>query len=153
VAGLRRIHAEDAAIAEASGRQFGDRFRHAVDQSDMQIAGGREVAFIGVVRSFADIQRIDRLRHQPVQIGVALAMGVGAHVDRDIVDPDRHIGAMVEVVPAQKILVGFALAGMLGDDQAGRRLQDFARARHRPRVELFAGEAGLACHGGRSGRT
>ena len=151
VAGFGGIHAEDAAIAEAAGGELRDRLRHAVDQSDMQIAGGGEVAFIGEVGSFADIERIDRLRHQPVQIGIALAMRVGAHVDRHVVDIDREIGAVVEIIAAQKILVGFAVAGMLGDDQAGHGFQHFARPRHRPRVELFAGRGGLARHGGRRG--
>ena len=66
---------------------------------------------------------------------------------------DRQIGAVVEIVAAQKILVGFALAGVLGHDQAGHGFQHFARPRHRTRVELFAGDGHLARHAGRAGRT
>ena len=90
--------------------------------------------------------RIDRFRHQPVQIRIALAMGMGAHIDRHVVDPDRHVGAVIEIVAAQKILVGFALAAVLGHDQAGHRFQYFPRTRHRTRVEFFAGHRHLARH-------
>ena len=79
----------------------------------MQIAGGGEIALVGKVGPFADVERADRLRHQPVQVGIALAVRMGAHVDRHVVDGDREIGAVIEIVAAQKILVGFALAGVL----------------------------------------
>jgi hypothetical protein len=46
-------------------------------------------------------------------------MAVGRHVDGHAVDLDGQIGAVVEVEAAQKILVGFARAGMLGGDQPG----------------------------------
>ena len=45
-------------------------------------------------------------------------------------------------------LVGFAFAGVLGDDQARHRLQDFADARDRPRVQLLAADLPLAGCGG-----
>ncbi len=44
---------------------------------------------------------------------------------------DREIGAVVEIEAAQKVLVGFALAGVLGDDQARHDLQRFAGPRER----------------------
>ena len=77
---------------------------------------------------------------------------MGAHVDRHVVDSDREIGAVVEIVAAQEILVGFALAGVLGHDQPGHGFQHFARPRHRPRVELLAGDViWLAMLGGAGG--
>jgi hypothetical protein len=47
---------------------------------------------------------------------------VGTHVDRHVDDRDRQIGAVVEIVAAQEILVGFALARVLRDDQTRRSL-------------------------------
>ena len=56
-------------------------------------------------------------------------MAMGAHVDRHVVDGDREVGAVVEIVAAQEVLVGFALAAVLGDDQARRRFEQFGPGR------------------------
>ena len=146
VAHFGRAHAENSLIAEAADGHFRDVLVDAVDQADVEIAGRGEVALVGKIRSLANLDRIDRFRHQPVQIRIALAMGMGAHIDRHVVDPDRHVGAVIEIIAAQKILVGFALAAVLRHDQAGHRLQYFPRARHRTRVEFFAGHRHLARH-------
>ena len=51
---------------------------------------------------------------------------------------------MVEVEAAQEILVGLALAAVLGDDQAGRGLEHLAGPDDRPGVQRLAGDALLA---------
>ena len=107
------------------------RLVDAVDQADVEIAGRGEIAFVGKIRTLADLERIDRLRHQPVQVRIALAVRMGAHVDRHVVDRDRQVGAVIEIIAAQEILVGFALAAVLRHDQAGHGLQNFSRPRHR----------------------
>ena len=83
-------------------------------------------------------------------------------VDRHVIDVDGHVGAVVEIVATQEVLVGFALATVLRDDQSGGRLQDFARARRGACIHLgsrngdLAGQAwsegGAATHVGRAGR-
>ena len=146
VAEFGRTHAEDPLISEAADGHFRDVPVDAVDQADVQIADRREVAFVGKIRSLANLERVDRFGHQPVQIRIALPMRMGAHIDRDIIDPDRQVGAVVEVVAAQEILVGFALPAMLGHDQAGDRLEYFPRPRDRPCVERFTGHRHLARH-------
>ena len=45
-------------------------------------------------------------------IGVALAVQVGGLVDRHAVDETGEVGAVVQVEPAQQVLVGLALAGV-----------------------------------------
>ena len=54
---------------------------------------------------------------------------MGRHVDGHAVDLDGEIGAVIEVEATQKILIGFALAGMLGHDQSRHHLQRLAGAR------------------------
>src|SRR5262245_35943032 len=81
--------------------------------------------------------RLHELRDQEVDVCVALAVAVGAHVDRHAVDRDGEIGAVVEIKATQEILVGLALARVLGHDQAGRRFEEFARPRHRLRLEAL----------------
>ncbi len=61
---------------------------------------------------------------------------------------DREIRAVVEIEAAQKILVGFAFAGMLGDDQPRHRLQRLAGAREGPGVHLRAADGHGAGGGG-----
>lgn len=73
-------------------------------------------------------------------------MSMGTHVDRHVVDIDRQIGAVIQVVATQEILIGFALAAVLRDDQAGNGLQNFTRPGHRARVQLGAGYGHLARH-------
>ena len=92
-------------------------------------AGGGEIALIGEVRPLADIDRLHQLRDQEIDIGIALAVAMGRHVDRHAVDGDGEIRAVVEIEAAQKILVGFALAGMLGHDQARHDFEHLAGAR------------------------
>src|SRR3954467_1711407 len=120
-----RIHAKETAIAKAAGGDLRNRLRHAVDQADMDAPDRCEIAFISEIRPLADIESADRFRHQPVQIGITLAMRMSAHVDRHVVDGKRQIGAVVEIIAAQEILVSFALARMLRDDQAWYCLQYF----------------------------
>ena len=76
---------------------------------------------------------------------------MGRHVDGHAVDPDREIGAVVEVEAAQEILVGFALAGMLGDDQAGHDLQRLAGPQEGHGIHLRAADAHGAGGGGLQG--
>ncbi len=146
VADPGRAHAEYSLVAEAARSDLSKRFIDTVDQADMEIAGRRKITLIGKVRALSDIEDVDGLRHQPIKVRIALTMGMGAHVDRHIVDPDRQIGAMIEIIAAQEILIGFALAAVLRDDQSGHGLQKFSGAAHWARIQLLAGHAGLAGH-------
>ena len=49
----------------------------------------------------------DQLGDHKIEIGKALTVRVGAHVDRHLVERDVDIGAVIEVEAAQEILVGF----------------------------------------------
>lgn len=61
-----------------------------------------------------------------------------AHVDRHTGHRRGQIGAVVQIEAAQEVLVRFAVATVLGDDQPRRRLQQLARAQQRPVLKLFA---------------
>ena len=149
-----RARRQPTPIAKTAGGHFGDVLRQLVDIVDADSARGSEIALIGEVRSLADIDRLHQFRNQKVDIGIALAVAMGRHVDRHAVDGDGEIGAVVEIEAAQKILVGFALAGMLGHDQARHDFQQLADPRRRPRVEFLAADADLAGRGGlKVGRT
>ena len=61
----------------------------------------------------------------------------------------REIGAVIEVEAAQEILVGLAVAAVLGDDEAGNDLERLGGPRERKGVDLAAGEKLLAGGGDR----
>ncbi len=46
-------------------------------------------------------------------------MRVAGEIDGDPVDGEREVGAVIEVEPAQEVLVRLAVARVLGDDHAG----------------------------------
>ena len=79
------------------------------------------------------------------------------HVDRHAVYLDGEIGAVVKVDAAQKILVGFALSGMLGDDQPGHDLQSLTGPQERDGIhfratDTYGAGAGRLQHGRLRGR-
>src|SRR3954470_1314949 len=103
--------------------------------------GGAEVAHIRVVRTLADIHRLNEFRDQEVDVGVTLPMAMSGHVDGHAVYLDGKIGAVIKVEAAQEILIGLTLSGVLGDDQAGHDLERLADTRERHCAHLLAGEA------------
>ena len=111
----------------------------------MQVACRAEVALIGEVGTFANEHGVDRFLHQPIEIGIALTMSVCSHIDRHIIDIDCHVGAVVEIVATQEVLIGFALAAVLGNDQPRCCLEHFAGARHRSGIDLGSWHQDLTC--------
>jgi hypothetical protein len=110
----------------------------------MHGASRGEIPLFGVVRSLAHRHRADQLRDEKADVGIALAVAVGAHIDRHARDPDREIGTVIKVEPAQEVLVRLALPAVLRDDQAGHRFEYFARPQRRKRVDRRAGKNLLA---------
>ncbi len=135
--------AESAAITEAADRQR----RHgpdAVEQADMHRPHRGKVAFVGEIRSLADVDRADQFGDQEIQVGISLAVGVGAHIDRHAVDRDGEIGAVIEIETAQEILVGLAVPAVLGDDQTRHDFERFRGPRQWSGVDSFAADILLA---------
>ena len=56
---------------------------------------------------------------------------MGRHVHRHAGDIDGKVGAVIQIEAAQKILVGFAVPAVLGNDQARNVLEDFSRTQSR----------------------
>jgi hypothetical protein len=79
----------------------------------------------------------DGLGDEEVQIGVALAVGVRAEVDRHAVDEQRDVGTMVGVEAAQEVLLGLAAAGVLANHQPGHEPDHVGRAPVRAQLEVL----------------
>jgi hypothetical protein len=138
-----RHRAEPAVIAERARRQHGEVVRQRVHVIDLHCPGGVEIAEIGEIRALAVMQGADQLRDHEIEIGIALAVPMGAHVDRHAVERDIDIGAVIEVEAAQEILVGLALAAVLRGDQSRHDLEHFADPRPRLLFDLFPGDSSL----------
>ncbi len=138
-------------VAEAAAGRQDHALLQPVGVGKPEQAGRGEVAFLGPVGALLYRHLLDQLGDQEVDVGIALTVAVGAHVDRHAVEPDGEVGAVVEVHAAQEILVGLAFAAMLRHGQAGSGLQQIARSHQGPGVERLAGDALLACRVGRLG--
>jgi hypothetical protein len=63
-------------------------------------------------------------------------MPVRRHVDRNAIDKTGKVRAVVEIEPAQEILIGLARAGMLGSDDAGDILDQLTGAGDRQILKI-----------------
>ena len=77
-------------------------------------------------------------------------MRVRRQVQRHIVDENGEIRAVIEIEAAKKILVGLAAAGVLRDDDAGNRLQDFSRTKNRTILDFRCAHRSLRAGFGNS---
>jgi hypothetical protein len=69
---------------------------------------------------------------------------VRRQVQRHTVEENGDIRAVVEIEAAQKILVGLAAAGVLRDDETGKRLQNLSRAKNGTIFEFLRAHRYLA---------
>ena len=53
-------------------------------------------------------------------------MSVRRQVQRHCVEENGEVSAMVEIEAAHKILISLPAAGVLGDDEAGKRFQNLS---------------------------
>ena len=86
----------------------------------------------------------DELRNQEVEIGIALAVRVRRHVDWRTCDGHREVAAVIEIEPAQEVLIGFSLTAVLRDDHARHSLEHLGLPHERTDVELLCGDRALA---------
>src|SRR5262249_59992494 len=87
------------------------------------------VAYIRGVRTFLVIHALYKFGDDGVHVRVAFAVRVRGEVQGHIVEENGEVGTVVEIEAAKKILVGFAAAGVLSDDDTGNRFQDFSRTK------------------------
>ena len=136
-AGGRRPGEQAAAETVLPQAQLGEGGRQCADVVDAGRAGGREVPLVRPVGPLAVLDALDQFRDQEVEVGVALAMGMGGHVGRHAHHPGGEVGAVVQVEATQVVLVGLAVAAVLGNDQAGDDFQHLAGAQQRAGGQLF----------------
>ena len=90
----------------------------------------------GIKRPLLEVDLVDQLGDEEVEIRVALPVRVAGQVHRHTVDREREVGAVIEVEPAQEVLVRLAVPRVLGDDHAGDGLEQLAAAEQRQILEV-----------------
>ncbi len=144
VAHARRCSTEHPAPSVAAIAHPNQRLVKVTDVVDIGGAGRREIPFFGVVRPFLELHAADELRDQEPEVGVAMRVGAGRHVDRHARDRGREVGAVIEIEPAQIVLVGLSLAAVLADNHAGHRLEHLAGAHDGSFLQLRGRDGSLA---------
>src|SRR5262249_9329536 len=104
---------------------LGEAFREGFDEVKRRGAGGGKIPDIGIVRPLPKGDIVHELWDDPIQVHIALAVGMGGYVDRDTINKTGEIRAMVQIKTAQEILIGFPAATVLRHSDARDNLQDF----------------------------
>ena len=151
VAGAEGGCADDEAgevvFAEFDG---GEISRKRFEEIEAGSTGGRKISDLGGEGALGVVDALHVFGDDEVEVGVALPVGVRAEVDGQAVDAEGEVGAVVEVEAAEEILVGFAAAGMLRDDDSGDDFEEFAAAQEGTRGELDVADAALRSGLGRA---
>ncbi|MNS56631.1 hypothetical protein D3C72_894940 [compost metagenome] len=142
--GRQRIGDDAAHITVLADGDAGLALRQFVGQADAGGACRGEIAFAGEIRSLLVIDTLHQLGNEEIEVGIALPVRMRAHIDGHAIDIGGEIRAMVEVKAAQEILVGLAVAAVLGDDQPGHEFQQFARAQGGPVDNQLSSDDALA---------
>ena len=137
----------EVVFAEFDG---GETCREGFEEAEARGAGGGKVADVGGEGALGVVDALHEFGDDEVEVGVALPVGVRAEVDGQAVDAEGEVGAVVEVEAAEEILVGFAAAGMLRDDDSGDDFEEFAAAQEGTRGELDVADAALRSGLGRA---
>ena len=145
-----RIGDKSAVVSLPTDAELTGAALQPIHQLDVCRASGRKITLFGVIRTFFVFQTRDQFRNQEIEIAVALTMPVRAQIDRHAVDGDCEVGTMIQIETPQEILVGLAVAAVLGNDQSWCGFENLADAVDRrgiefpPRCHTLAGAIGGA---------
>ena len=134
-AGFAGPDQQRTAILVVTAGQFAEVVLQLVEVMNVHATRSREIALRREIRTFVVIDACNQLRDHEIEIGIALPVGVRAHIDGHARDVGREIGPVVEIEAAQEILVRFAGAAVLRDDHARNVFQNLAGAQQRPIVD------------------
>ncbi len=141
---------EHAAEAVLAAFDLADAVVEDVQVVDVDGPGRGEVAFLRVVGALLVLHAGDQLGDEEVVVGVALAVGVGRQVDGRAHHPGREVRAVVDVEAADVVLVGLAFPAVLADQHPRHALEDLARAKDRPLLDLLRAHHPLRARAGQT---
>src|SRR5438876_7375851 len=94
----------------------------------------------GEVGSLEVVDALDQLWDEEVEVRVALPVSVRPEVDRHAVQRGEEVGTVIEVEPAQEVLVGLPGSAVLGDDEARHQFQYLAWSKDGSVLDQLAGD-------------
>jgi hypothetical protein len=112
-------------VAVLAGLHLQQAFVQVTLERVARVPGGGEVTDAGLVGPLAVLDVVDHLGNDRVEIEIALAVAMGAQVERHALEAGREVGAMVEVEATQEVLVGLAGTRMLSDGGARHHFEQF----------------------------
>src|SRR5262249_46455231 len=116
---------------------LGETLREGLDEVKRCRADRGKITHICIVWSLPEGHIVNELWDEPIQVHIALSMGMSGEIDRDAIHKTGEIRTMIQIKTAQKILVGFAAATVLRHDYARHDLQNLSWAEQRPGFELL----------------
>lgn len=146
----KRSRQQNTAETVTTQRELRERIVQTLSVVNIRRSRRGKIAILGVIGALAIIDPLDQFWDQEVQVHVTLPVRAGWHVDRNAVDAGGEIRAVVQVVTAQKILVGLSLARMLRHHHAQDRLKHFAGTQQRDVAQQLAEDDALRCGIGRA---
>ncbi len=85
----------------------------------------RVVALARIERPFDHVQRLDQFGDDEVGVGVAVAVQVPTLVDGNAPDRELDVLPLARVESAHEDLLGMPFAALVGQENAGRQLEQF----------------------------
>ena len=139
--GVRALAGRSPETEEALRPEAPDRVARrepALGEAELVVRAPRdgEVALVRIERPLDHAQRLDQLRDDEVRVGVAVAVEVPALVDGDAADGELDVLPLARVEAAHEHLLGVPLAAFVGEQDAGRELEEIGRVRVRQIGEL-----------------
>ena len=127
---------EHAIIAILTDPDLGEACREGLNEVKRRCTRGGKIADIRIVRPLPEGDIVNELRDDPVEVHIALAVGMGGEIHGDAIHKAGEIRAMVQIETTQKILIGFPGATVLRHDYPRDDLQNFSWAQERADFEL-----------------
>ena len=105
---------------------------------ELSATGATKVTHLGVIGTLFIGHLLYCLGNDKVQVCIALAVTVRAHINRHAINRCSKVGAMVEIKATQKILVSFAGPTVLGHHHTRHQFEHTASALQGTKLNLIA---------------
>ena len=96
--------------------QFDGISRNRIQCMKVCIAGGAEISFFSIIRSFFKIYLADGFRNDKMTVGISLSVGMGYKINRHTICIQADICAVIAVETPQENLFCFSTALMLANE-------------------------------------
>src|SRR5262245_47663796 len=96
-ANLGSLGDEHAIIVVLAYADLSEAGRERLDEVKRRRTSRRKIADIGIIRPLPERDIVNELWNEPVQVHIALAVGMGRKIDWDAIHKTGEIRAMVEI--------------------------------------------------------